>query len=103
MLRVERWSGGPVLDAGELRRQMEADGYRVYMWTDESRTIYPPHKHPTDQSHWVLHGSMALTVGEQEYVLGPGDRDYLPAGTQHSARVVGGEPVTYLVGERRFT
>lgn len=51
--------------------------------TDQSSTTYPSHKNPTDQSHWVLHDPISLTVGVQEYVLGPGDRDYLPASTPH--------------------
>ena len=29
-----------------------------------------------------------------------GDRDFMPAGTYHSARVAGDEPVMYLVGEK---
>jgi quercetin dioxygenase-like cupin family protein len=82
---------------------MEADGYRVYTWTDAPGTTYPPHTHATEQSHCVLHGSIGLKVGEQEYVLAPGDRDYLPANALHSAHVVGDEAVTYLVGERQPT
>ena len=33
-------------------------------------------------------------------VLKAGDRDFMPAGTYHSARVVSEEPVVYLVGEK---
>jgi quercetin dioxygenase-like cupin family protein len=58
------------------------------------------HMHDDDQSHWVVRGPIALTVGGDEYLLRAGDRDWLPAGTMHSARVVGDVAVTYLVGSK---
>jgi quercetin dioxygenase-like cupin family protein len=48
-----------------------------------------------------VRGALALTVDGVEYVLEAGDRDFLPAGTTHAARVVGDEPVVYLIGARR--
>ena len=80
--------------------RLRAENYQVYEWTDPPGTTYETHKHMTDQSHWVIRGALALRIGEDEYVLRAGDRDWLPAGTPHSARVVGDEPATYLVGER---
>src|SRR6185503_7765488 len=74
----ERWQNGPVEEAA-LRRRLEQDGYSVYGWSDPPGTTYPPHAHGTDQSHWVLRGALALTVDGEEYVLRPGDRDWLPA------------------------
>lgn len=41
---------------------------------------------------------LALTIDGEEYILRAGDRDWLPAGTLHAARVVGHAPVTYLIG-----
>lgn len=34
------------------------------------------------------------------FILEAGDRDFLPAGTYYSARVLGDEHVIYLVGEK---
>ena len=104
-VRVQRWREGRptaarVSSTAELADTLRAEGYRVYEWTDSPGATYETHTHMTDQSHWVIRGSLALTVDGSEHVLGPGDRDWLPAGTAHSARVVGGEPVTYLIGER---
>lgn len=101
MLRVERWREATPPDREALQRRLEAEGYEVYSWSDPPGATYPPHTHANDQSHWILQGSLALTVGGEEYVLGPGDRDWLPAGTSHAARVVGDEAVVYLIGERR--
>ncbi len=104
--RGDQWGGFILLQlAGSSRREDKArertHGYSVYAWTDGAGTTYEPHTHDDDQSHWVLRGSLVLTVGGQEYVLGPGDRDWLPAGTVHSARVVGNAGVTYLIASRR--
>lgn len=103
-MRVQRWVGAPGAEspptADELAERLRAEGYRVYEWTDPPGARYETHTHTSDQSHWVLRGKLAMEVGGREHVLGPGDRDWLPAGTPHSAYVVGADPVTYLVGER---
>lgn len=99
-MKIERWPEPGAPDEATLRARLEADGYSVYAWTDGVGATYPPHAHDDDQSHCVVRGSLALLVGGEEYVLRAGDRDWLPAGTVHAARVVGREPVTYLIGSK---
>jgi quercetin dioxygenase-like cupin family protein len=99
-MKVQRWRGEAPPDPQALRAALEAEGYSVYGWTDARGATYAPHTHDDDQSHWVLRGAIALTVDGEEYELGPGDRDWLPAGTVHSARVVGDGAVTYLIGSK---
>jgi quercetin dioxygenase-like cupin family protein len=99
-MKVERWRGEAPPRAEVLRSALEAEGYSVYAWTDPRGAAYPPHAHDDDQSHWVVRGAIALTVGGEEYELHPGDRDWLPAGTVHSARVIGDSAVTYLIGSK---
>src|SRR5262245_8501834 len=95
-LRILRWSerksrSPETPDADQIAEALRSEGYRVYEWTDPPGAVYHPHTHTTDQSHWVVRGRLALEVEGDEYVLGPGDRDWLPADTTHSARVVGDE------------
>ena len=97
---VELWDGQNPPDARSLRKRMEIDGYEVFEWSDRPGTTYAPHSHGEDQSHWVLSGALTLVVDGEEYTLSAGDRDYLPAGTVHSARVEGNEPVIYLIGAK---
>lgn len=100
-IRVERWRAtGERPDARELRRRMAAEGYGVFEWSDAPGTVYANHAHAEDQSHWVLSGALTLVVGGEEYTLRAGDRDFLPAGTLHAARVEGEEPVRYLIGAK---
>ncbi len=99
-MKVQRWSRPEPPSESVLRSELASEGYSIYAWTDGAGTTYPPHTHDDDQSHWVVRGAIALTVGGEEYVLRAGDRDWLPAGTVHSARVVGREAVTYLIGSK---
>jgi quercetin dioxygenase-like cupin family protein len=99
-LKVERWGGDGPPDKETLRRQMEEEGYSVFEWTDAAGTSYGPHSHAEDQSHWIVRGALTLRVGWEEYTLRAGDRDYLPANTEHSAVVPRDESVLYLIGAK---
>ena len=97
-LDVERWSEIEPPRSSVLRRRMEAEGYTVTEWRDEPGTTYGAHSHAQDQSHWIISGTMKFRVGWEDYILRAGDRDYLPANTEHSAAVAGDEAVVYLIG-----
>jgi quercetin dioxygenase-like cupin family protein len=100
-LKVERWNKGEEPSVLELRHKLEAEGYRVFEWSDAPGTHYGAHRHAEDQSHWIISGKLELRIQGQTYTLSAGDRDFLPAGTVHSAFVPGTEPVLYLIGARR--
>jgi mannose-6-phosphate isomerase-like protein (cupin superfamily) len=100
--RVEKWQEVFAPNPAMLRHFMTVDGYQVFQWSDEPGMEYGSHMHGEDQSHWIISGSLELSVqGVGVFVLEPGDRDFMPAGTYHSARVLGEEPVMYLVGAKR--
>lgn len=99
--RVEKWKEVYAPNAAMLRLNLEREGYRVSQWGDQPEMIYGLHKHSEDQSHWIISGALEISVeGHGSYVLESGDRDFLPAETYHSARVVSKEAVIYLVGEK---
>lgn len=99
-IRVERWRKFHAPNAAMLRLEMEQEGYRVYQWSDVAGMFYGLHNHEEPQSHWIVSGSLEITVGGQTYTLEAGDRDFLEAETWHTARVVGETHVVYLVGEK---
>ncbi len=98
--RVEKWNRPYSPNPAMLRMEMESEGFRVMSWCDMPEATYGMHRHETEQSHWVISGRIEITVGNIPYVLSAGDRDRMPANTFHTARVIGEEPVTYLIGER---
>jgi quercetin dioxygenase-like cupin family protein len=99
--RIERWSQLHAPNAAMMRHILVAEGFRVFQWSDLPEAVYATHKHHEDQSHWIVSGALELTIERVgTFVLAAGDRDFMPADTYHSARVVSEEPVLYLVGEK---
>jgi quercetin dioxygenase-like cupin family protein len=99
-IEVQRWSEPAPPDPQELKTKLSGEGYSVFQWSDAAGTKYGPHAHAEDQTHWILSGELELRVGYENYTLGPGDRDFLPANTMHSAFVPGEQPVIYLIGSK---
>jgi quercetin dioxygenase-like cupin family protein len=100
IMKVERWETTESPDARALQRRMESEGYRVFQWSDEPGAVYGRHSHPEHQSHWIVSGTLELQIGDETYTLSAGDRDYMPANTEHSAIVPGKEKVVYLIGAK---
>ncbi|HEY0458341.1 MAG TPA: cupin domain-containing protein [Pyrinomonadaceae bacterium] len=99
--RIERWAQRHAPNSAMLRHILVSEGYRVFQWSDLPEAIYVNHKHAEDQSHWIVSGALELTIERVgTIILESGDRDFMPANTYHSARVVSDEPVVYLVGEK---
>lgn len=98
--RVDRWNRPQAPNPAMLRNTLAVEGFTVFQWADPPGTVYGMHRHESAQSHWIVSGSLEITVeGRGVFVLGPGDRDMMLAGTYHSARALGDEMVIYLVGE----
>ena len=99
--RVEKWREFNKPNAAMLRMLLDREGYRVSHWCDQPEKFHAKHKHGIDQTHWIISGAMEITIERVGvFVLETGDRDFMPANTYHSLRVVGEEPVMYLVGEK---
>jgi len=100
-MKLERrpWVGIEPPAEPELRRLLEAEGFRVLRWSDAPGATYEPHDHPHDESIWVVAGEIVFGVSGRDLALGPGDRLMLPRGTEHTARI-GAGGATYLIGER---
>jgi len=101
ILRIEKWSDPNPPQADILREKLQSEGFSVFQWSDAPQTVYGPHSHGEDQSHWIISGRLELTVGDETYTLEAGDRDFLPANTVHAAFVPGEQPVRYLIGSKR--
>lgn len=97
-MKVVRWDAerdGPLSEEA-LRRKLRADGYAVTRFEYSPGTRFPPHTHEVDKIDAVVSGAFRLTLPEGSVVLGPGDALAVPAGTSHSAEVVGTRTVVSL-------
>lgn len=54
-------------------------------FTFEANVEIPPHTHPHEQVGYVAKGRVRMTIGDQQFILGPGDSYCAPSGIQHSA------------------
>ena len=71
---------------GLVRRTL-ADGEAVMLceFSFESGVEIPNHAHPHEQVGYVVSGRVRMTVGDQQFELGPGDSYRAPSGVPHSA------------------
>jgi quercetin dioxygenase-like cupin family protein len=99
-MHVQHWNAEQdgKLSAHALRRKLQDCGYSVTSYTYPPGTCFPPHTHAVDKIDAVLSGRFRITMGSNSVVLAPGDFIHVPKGAQHSAEVVGDEPVVSLDG-----
>ena len=90
---------GPLTEK-RLMGVLEREGYEVASYAYREGTVFPEHEHAQDKCDAVVEGFLRITVGATAYDLKPGDRLYLPAGTRHSAEVIGRRTVLSLDGTK---
>lgn len=97
-MKVEHWDAqrdGPLTEHA-LRCKLEKLGYSVSRYTYPPGTYFPPHTHAEDKMDAVVSGRFRIRMGANEVVLQAGDAVLVPRGAEHSAQVVGAEPVVSL-------
>jgi len=100
-LRLERWDSedGPLTEKRYIGF-LEREGYEVAVYAYRAGTVFPEHEHGLEKCDAVLEGILRITVDGVAYDLEAGDRLYLPAGTKHSAEVIGRRTVLSLDGTK---
>jgi len=48
----------------------------------------PLHKHPNEQSGYVVSGRYRITIGDRASEIGPGDSYTIPRGVEHSVEII---------------
>src|SRR3989344_3544910 len=99
-VKVIRWqrTGKPTL--GLLEKELQAEGFDPNLFTSNPGDVYPDHSHAYDEVRVMVKGRMKFIVGEEKYVLNPGDRIEFLKGTVHSAEVDGEQMAVMLVASK---
>jgi mannose-6-phosphate isomerase-like protein (cupin superfamily) len=103
--QIERWREPYQPNPAMLRLILVRQGYEPYQWSERLGTYYGWHFHDEEQVHWIIKGELEVTVQSfgrnYTYRLKAGDRDLMPAGMYHTARVIGETDLLYLIGIKR--
>lgn len=54
----------------------------------EKGKILPAHKHPHEQTGYLVSGKIILTIGEEEFEVNPGDSWVIPGNLEHRAKIL---------------
>jgi quercetin dioxygenase-like cupin family protein len=98
---VEKWNPawGELTEAA-MRQRLEEEGYRVSKYHYPPGTFFSEHTHAIDKKDVVLDGQLEIGTPDGVALLGPGDMIEIPAGTPHTAEVVGERTVVSLDATR---
>ena len=101
-MKIEYWNPGVdgILTEELLRRKLEARGYRVERYVYPPGTVFAPHTHDVDKLDGIVSGRFRMVVEGEVFDLEEGDVLGVPAGVEHSAEVLGDEPVVSLDATR---
>ena len=100
-VRLEHWGRGDgPLTEKSMMRVLESEGYEVVVYAYRAGTAFPEHSHSREKCDAVLQGTLRVTIAGVLLYLKRGNRLYIPAGTRHSAEVVGEETVLALDGTK---
>ena len=96
-MEIQEWneSWGDATETN-MRWRLESQGYSVIRYDYPPGTYFPNHTHNFGKKDAVVSGRFSIRVEGLEFVLGPGDMLEVPAGTVHSAEVMGSETVVSL-------
>ncbi len=98
--KITRWQQGEAPLQSNLVDAMKSEGLVPYIEDDEPGHFYEAHIHPNDEVIVMVSGEITFGVGEEKWVLGPGDRLDLPANTSHWAETNSGGPIRMLAASK---
>jgi quercetin dioxygenase-like cupin family protein len=73
-----------------VRLNTRAHGERTLLgeFQIDRGAVIPVHKHPNEQTGYLVSGRLAFTVEGARSIVGPGDAWCLPGGTEHGAEAL---------------
>ena len=99
-VKITRWEQGEAPLQNNLVDAMKSEGLVPYIEDDEPGHFYEAHIHPNDEVIVMVSGEITFGVGDDTWVLGPGDRLDLPANTSHWAETQGAGPIRMLAASK---
>ena len=101
-LNISQWKAkvdGP-LTLENVAKKLKSMGYHFAEQQYAPGTVFHEHSHDNPTKDAVVSGRFKVKMQDKEATLEPGDILDIPAGIDHSAAVLGDEPVIVLEGEQ---
>jgi len=89
--RVRHADAAGYLDALEgIKRKTLLDGGRTQIveFRLARGAVIPRHRHPQEQTGYLVSGRMVLTIAGLDHTMNPGDAWTIPGDVEHGARVL---------------
>jgi quercetin dioxygenase-like cupin family protein len=82
--------GGYVSAATGIHRKTLVDGGRTQLVEFKLATgaLIPPHRHPQEQTGYLVSGRLVLTIAGIDHEMRPGDSWTIPGEVDHQARIL---------------
>jgi len=73
-----------------IRRKTLVDGGRTQLveFRLAEGAVIPLHRHPQEQTGYLVSGRMIMAIGGRDHALNPGDAWTIPGDVEHGARVL---------------
>ena len=101
-LNISQWK--PIVDGPltleNVAKKLKTMGYHFVEQQYAPGTVFHDHSHDNQTKDAVISGRFKVRMQDKEAILEPGDILDIPAGIDHSAAVLGDEPVVVLEGEQ---
>src|SRR3990172_12899860 len=85
-VRVLTWNKPRAPTEEELRKIMEKEGMKPYLEVMEKNEFADAHEHNHDECRILVSGKVEFCAEGRSFVLKPGDRIDMKAGTAHTAK-----------------
>ncbi len=88
------------INQDDVSRDWAARGFSCALWVDPPGQCWENFTHPTDELVMVLEGELEFEIDGEVSHPGKGEELFIPAGTVHSVRNIGGSTARWLYGYR---
>lgn len=88
------------INQDDVSRDWAARGFSCALWVDPPGQRWEDFVHPTDELVLVLEGELEFEIDGEVSHPGTGEEVFIPAGTVHSVRNIGGSTARWLYGYR---
>jgi len=78
----------PLAEGVEMKSLVHGAQTHMVVFRISAGSGVPAHRHPHEQTGFLVSGRLAMTVGDRTVELGPGDAWNIPGDAEHSAEAL---------------